>query len=203
MQAFDRRTVDFTCKQSQAYYRLVILFILVTGFVVLLPILFRVILLCEKSSHFVNNLVDKYEWGKDDGWERNVTFDTLRDAGFTAEVIFLQDKVVTPFINRDAAGLVLHGDLKNAKLFATAIWNEIRLQGESIFDEVAVFRKTETCINPSAEAVKNYIEWLFTVGVENQPALIYLNEVNTLFDFGYSCKLAWFFQKFWIFEFWY
>lgn len=43
---------------------------------------------------------------------------------------------------------------------------------------------------PRITVVKDYVNWLWTVGVENQPALIFLNEVDTLFRMGDSGKLT-------------
>ncbi|OXA49554.1 uncharacterized protein LOC118436758 [Folsomia candida] len=162
-----------------------------TGCVLLLITLILVTLISRRSVHILNNFAHRIEW-EYDTWERSVTFDTLRSAGFDEEVTFLQSEVIGPFINRDiyaitgtkrVHGLLFHGDLANAIRFATAIWNEMRLQGES--GEVTIFRKTKCTLDPSGEAETNYLDWLFKVGVENQPAIIYLNKVNTLLD-GWS-----------------
>lgn len=121
----------------------------------------------------------------------------LNEQMFFEEARFLQDKVIGPFINRDINAItgnggvpmvLLHGDLANAKLLATATWNEMPLQGEN--REVTIFRKTKFHLSKCAEAVTNYFDWIFGAGMKNKPALIYLDEVDTLIEMGSWWKFS-------------
>ncbi|OXA64719.1 4-hydroxy-tetrahydrodipicolinate synthase [Folsomia candida] len=141
------------------------------------------------------SVVDKDEW---DGveWDGNVTFETLRNAGFGEEVTFLEKNVIGPFVNRGIyaitgqrglGGLLLHGDTKSFTLFATAIWNEVRRRK----GEVTLYRKTgallrSICTTRENTWIKEYFELVFTGGMEHQPALIYLGRIDPLFGNDWS-----------------
>ncbi|OXA49753.1 hypothetical protein Fcan01_15977 [Folsomia candida] len=196
--------------ETQGKVSITLVFVLLFGsvLVLLLSLHFWKIVAYREFGWF-NNLLHKFEWRGDKG-DRNVTFDTLRDAGFAIEMLgilneqmffeearFLQDKVIGPFINRDINAItgnggvpmvLLHGDLANAKLLATATWNEMPLQGEN--REVTIFRKTKFHLSKCAEAVTNYFDWIFGAGMKNKPALIYLDEVDTLIEMGSWWKFS-------------